>query len=264
MPAPDAPPPVLMDYATEPPKPPSRRGAVGALACSGLGLLVVGVTHVGTEIHPVEAVFGIAVAIGFVGAFLGFRAKRRAARKPGLYGGRPAAVCAIVAGALCPLAAILWLTVILPAEREAENRRVCANNLLFAGDQLACCQAEKPPHLFPASVIGLARGLGYVPENGQWPKFLHCPSDQQKRACSYYYVPGYGPDAPYAQIIMYDDPANHGGAGGCVLRGDGNGVWLPSPQFEAAINSIKLPDGTPYAPHKSSSTSQPTSQNRER
>ena len=163
---------------------------------------------------------------------------------------------AIGTGAVCVSAVVLLVTIIMPTEAEAENRRLCAYNLYLAGDQLYIA-AQDPPNRFPESIADLVRWQHGGPvEESKWPCYLHCPSDRSNRPCSYYYVPGYGYSSPPSQIIMYDDPANHGGAGGCVLYADSDFAWLPAPQFEAAINSIKLPDGTPYAPHKNSNLGQ--------
>ena len=219
-------------------------------------MLAVSATRIGFKIDPVEAILGIAAGLGVVGVLLGILTARRARLAPRLHAGRFLALGAIVAGALCASSVVLLLTIILPAERDAENRRVCAHNLYFAWDQLYCL-VDAPDRLFPDSLASFARACFCSPETGNRPKYLHCPSDRQKRGCSYYYVPGYGTDVPPSQILMYDDPANHGGAGGCILYGDG-ARWVPSPKFEAEINSIKLPDGTPWAPHKTLNPGQAT------
>ncbi len=52
------------------------------------------------------------------------------------------------------------------------------------------------------------------------------------------------------QIVLYEDPLNHNGEGGHVVRLDGSVVFLNGPQFTAAIESLTLPDGTPWQPHE--------------
>ena len=79
------------------------------------------------------------------------------------------------------------------------------------------------------------------------PRILRCPS-ATLFAKSYYYVPGYGVKSDPNQIIMYENPRNHGGKGGNVLYQDDHVMFIKSPQFEQLINAIKLPDGSPYTP----------------
>ena len=78
-------------------------------------------------------------------------------------------------------------------------------------------------------------------------KTFTCPSDAPN-ASSYHYVPGYGINSGFTQIIMYENPGHHGGKGGNVLYQDCHTAFIKSPQFEQLIDAITLPDGRPYDP----------------
>jgi hypothetical protein len=73
---------------------------------------------------------------------------------------------------------------------------------------------------------------------------LTCPS-AATGATSYHYVPGYGLNSDLDQIILYEDPLNHQGEGGHVVRIEGTVEFIASPEYEDVIADIALPDGTP-------------------
>jgi prepilin-type processing-associated H-X9-DG protein len=90
------------------------------------------------------------------------------------------------------------------------------------------------------------------------PKQLLCP-DIQIGQTSYYYVPGYTMNSDPNQVLVYENPANNSGKGGNVLFVDGRVWFVAEPAYSKLISSIKLPNGKPFAPHRSkpAASSQP-------
>ncbi len=79
-------------------------------------------------------------------------------------------------------------------------------------------------------------------------KQFTCPSDR-RGGRSYYYLSGYTMHSDPNQILIYEDPSVHG-EGGTVLYLNGRTEFVDNPKFQQMIDSLMLPDGTPYAPHR--------------
>jgi prepilin-type processing-associated H-X9-DG protein len=88
------------------------------------------------------------------------------------------------------------------------------------------------------------------------PQLFVCPCAPKGQTC-YYYVPGHQTALASNQVLVYEDPANHGGQGGNVLFVDSHVEFINAPKYQALINSLKLPDGTPWAPHLAAEKSTP-------
>lgn len=158
-----------------------------------------------------------------------------------LYPLKVAIAAVLVAGG--PIVALGGPLILLPAlsrARELAKRTLCSANLRGTGMAMYIYASDNSGD-FPGDICTLVQ-TGEVS-----PRQLMCPSAGDWQ--SYYYVPGYGDNTPGNQIIMYEDPRNHQGEGGNVLRLDGSTRFVQSPAYDELIEAIKLPDGTPYAPH---------------
>lgn len=80
------------------------------------------------------------------------------------------------------------------------------------------------------------------------PKQFVCPLAAAGQT-SYFYVPGYGIESDPRQVIAYEYPLHRGDNGGHALFQDGHVEFISAPKYQALINSLKLPDGRPWAPH---------------
>jgi prepilin-type processing-associated H-X9-DG protein len=204
--------------------------AIGALVCGIIGL-------VGCP------------PVGIVGLVLGIVAVVKASQAPERFGGKGLAIGGICTGAASLLVVPLMISILLPSlsrARELSKRTVCGANMRAIGQAM---------HIY-------AQDGGMFPEEGaDWqgrlvgagltmPQQFLCPSDSLVSGSSYYYVPGYGVESDPEQVILYEDPAIHGGEGGNILTQDGHVGFVRSPRYEEMIDSITLPDGTPWAPHK--------------
>jgi hypothetical protein len=142
---------------------------------------------------------------------------------------------------------IAMLVPSLSRMRELSKRTVCAANMRGIGQALYI-YAQDDPQTFPELGADWQARLidaGYTTQRQFW-----CPSDLRTAGSSYYYVPGYGTSSDPEQIILYEDPAIHGGEGGHIMFQDSRVAFVPSPEYEQMINAITLPDGTPWTPHE--------------
>jgi prepilin-type processing-associated H-X9-DG protein len=221
---------MLVDYASHSGQPATQGLAIGALVCGIIGLL---------GCPPV----------GIVGLILGIVAVVKASQAPERYGGKGLAIGGICTGAVSILFVPLLISILLPSlsrARELSKRTVCAANMRGIGQSMYIYAQDGG--MFPeegADWQGRLVGAGLT-----MPQQFLCPSDSLVSGSSYYYVPGYGVESDPEQVILYEDPAIHGGEGGNILTQDGHVGFVRSPRYEEMIDSITLPDGTPWAPHK--------------
>lgn len=117
-------------------------------------------------------------------------------------------------------------------------RTACAQNMRAVGIGLYLCAQDEADGAFPDDIFKP------VTENQITYQTLFCPNDKSGNV-SYRYIPGYGVNSNPNQIIMYEDPSNHGGEGGNVLYQDGHVSFVKSPKLEQLIDAITLPDGSP-------------------
>lgn len=66
---------------------------------------------------------------------------------------------------------------------------------------------------------------------------------------SFYYVPADELTFDGSQVLLYSDPDLYAGYGGLIGYHDNHVEWVYSPTFEQIVQSLTLPDGTPWAPH---------------
>jgi hypothetical protein len=187
--------------------------------------------------------------VSLVGIVLGIVALVRTKGNPQRYGGKGLAIGGIATGVagliIYPLGAFMLWPAFMRG-METGMRQVCAANMQQIGHALYAYAQQDG--MFPekdADWTARLLNAGYIKQEQ-----LLCPSQMAMSGTSYFYVPGYGIHSKPTQIILYEYPDAHGGEGGHVLYQDAHVTWLPSPQFEEAIDSITLPDGTPYTPHK--------------
>lgn len=221
---------VPLSYRDIPVIPEQKGLAIGALVCGIIGMVSC----------PV---------VGLVGMVLGIVALVRASKAPTQYGGRGMAIGGICTGGLSLLSIPLFIAILLPAlsrARELSMRTVCSANLRGIGQSLYIYAQDGG--MFPEQGADWQARL----INGGHTTFRQftCPSDVGMMGASYHYVPGYGTSSNPRQIIAYDDPSIHRGEGGNILYQDGHVAFVGSPQFEAEIDDIHLPDGGSYAPHR--------------
>jgi prepilin-type processing-associated H-X9-DG protein len=208
-----------LDYAT--PSGPLRTGmAVAALVLGILGLVLC------------PPIFGI------LGLVLGIVALVRASNRPAEYGGRGMAIGGICCGAAGLLLVIpLQLAILLPSlsrARELAKRAVCSANLRGIG-QSCHIYANDNEEWFPPDLQTLI-DAGHLT-----PAELQCPSEpnSSQAVFDYIYVPGLDTRAPVDWIIVYEDPANHGGEGGNVLYIDSHVEFLEEPEFSAELERVR-------------------------
>ena len=188
--------PVGYAVAAEPP----RTGlATAALICGILGVLCA--------------------PVGIVGLVLGIVATVRASQEPQRYGGKGMAIAGICTGAASMVITLpLTIGMLVPSlarAREVAKRAVCAQNLdvIGAGAQI---YATTYGGAFPPDLQVL------VAEGDCTSNAFLCPSaGHAVPACDYFYVTGLTPNDPGNWILAFEDPANHGGEGGSILRLDG-------------------------------------------
>jgi len=219
-------------YATVTGRSVSQGLAIAALVCGIVGLV------------------GCA-PVGIVGLVLGIIALVRVNRDPRRYGGKGMAIGGICTGALSILLVPMMIAILLPSlsrARELSKRQVCMARMSAIGQALYT-YAQDDPQMFPE--LGADWQARLIDAGYCSPQQFLCPSDSRMTGSSYYYVPGYSTTSDPTQIILYEDPANHGGEGGNILYQDAHVAFVRSPEYEEEIDSITLPDGTPWAPHKS-------------
>ncbi|MBN2562994.1 MAG: DUF4190 domain-containing protein [Phycisphaerae bacterium] len=227
---------VQIEYASATGQPTSRGMAVASLVCGIIGLL---------------GFWALGSVVGLVGLILGIIAVVKIKRHRGKYGGRGMAIGGICTGALSILIIPLMLAALLPSlsrARELSKRTVCQANMRGIGQALYIYANNDPDGMFPEEGANWQARL--VSAALVTPTQFSCPSDTRASISSYYYVPGYGMKSDPAQIILYEDPSIHGGEGGNVLYQDGHVAFEKSPTFDELIDSITLPDGRLWAPHK--------------
>lgn len=213
----------VLPYGVIPQNQGSQGLAIGALVCGIVGVLAC-------------------MPVGLVGLIMGIVALVRIRRDPQVYRGRGLAIGGVVTGGISVLMVPVMIAILLPAlshARDLSKRAVCASNLQGIGQALYIYASENN-EMFPdasADWQACLAGGGYTTSQ----QFV-CPSTAGF-GNSYQYVPGYGTASDPAQIIVFEDLINHQGQGGNILYLDGHAAWVPSPQFEADIAAIKLPNG---------------------
>jgi len=181
--------------------------------------------------------------IGAVGLVLGIVAVRRIDRAPRQYGGRGLAIAGICTGGVSILMLACFAAFFVPNARtiwqevQGElHKAECEENLNAIMDAL---QIEaQDTGLFAADLQALVTD-GLITADR-----LSCPN-AATGVTSYHYVPGYGLNSDLDQIILYEDPLNHYGEGGHVVRIEGIVEFIASPEYEDVISEITLPDGAP-------------------
>ncbi len=220
-----------VSYASHSGQPTTQGLAIGALVCGIIGML---------GCPPV----------GIVGLVLGIVAVVKASQTPERYGGKGLAIGGICTGAVSILVVPVLLSMILlpllSRTRELSKRTVCAASMRGIG-QAMYIYAEDGG-MFPEKGADWQGRL--LAAGSTAPGQFLCPSDTLVSGSSFYYVPGYGVESDPKQVIMYEDPAIHGGEGGNILTQDGHVGFVRSPRYGEMIDSITLPDGTPWTPHK--------------
>ncbi len=182
--------------------------------------------------------------VGLVGLVLGIVAVRRTTQSPRQYGGRGLAIAGICTGGVSvlmmgcmavffvPNAGTIWRE--FQSEFEIgmceENPRAIMNALQI--------DAQDTGYFAPNLQTLVANGLLTVDQ-------LECPG-APAGVTSYYYVPGYQLDSDLEQIILFENPLNHGGEGGHIVRIDGIVEFIASPEDDEAVADITLPAGTPF------------------
>ncbi len=219
--------PPTMSYATET-NPSAKQGlAIAALVCGCVGLV---------GCFPV----------GLAGIVLGIVALVKINRDAARHRGKGLAIGGICTGVTSIIPTLLLVSILLPSlsrARELSKRAVCSTNLRGIGQAMYMYAKGEPDGAFPDDVGKLvAAGLTTARQ-------FNCPSDVSGMG-SYYYVPGYGTNSSPDQIILYEGPAIHGGEGGNILYQDGHVSFLKQLKFDQEIGAIRLPDGTPFAPHE--------------
>ncbi|MEZ6243863.1 MAG: DUF4190 domain-containing protein [Phycisphaerales bacterium] len=81
------------------------------------------------------------------------------------------------------------------------------------------------------------------------PEALESPASEPGQGESYYYVPSKLIMYDSTRVLLYTNPDLYDGEGGLIGYHDGHVEWVLNPTFEQIINSLTLPDGTPWAPH---------------
>jgi hypothetical protein len=181
--------------------------------------------------------------IGAVGLVLGIVAVRRIDHAPRQYGGRGMAIAGICTGGVSILA-LACLAAFFGSNAKTIWREVqgelhkseCEENLSAIMSALQIHAQDTG--MFAADLQVLVTDGLITAEQ------LTCPS-AATGATSYHYVPGYGLNSDLDQIILYEDPLNHQGEGGHVVRIEGTVEFIASPEYEDVIADIALPDGTP-------------------
>lgn len=220
-------PAVTLSYGAGTGEPPRQGMAIAALVCGILG--VVGCWPV-----------------GIVGLILGIVALVKAGNQPQRYRGKGMAIAGICTGGLSLLMFPMMIAILLPSlsrARELSKRTVCAANLRGIGQALQIYGKGEPNGMFPEAGANWQQRL--LSAGTVSVKMFDCPSNVPG-AQTYYYVPGFSTKKDSNQIIAYEDKAIHKGEGGNILYQDGHVAFVKSPQYEAEISSIKLPDGTAW------------------
>ena len=233
-PTPPTEPPIELAYANLGDRPAASGLAIASMICGIVGLAGA-------------CVMGLGIPVGIVGLVLGIIALVRISRQPARFGGRGMAIAGVCTGALSLIAVPILLAIMLPSlsrARELSKRIVCSSQLQAIG--MAMTQYSLSTGAACTDFDQLL-DAGYVS-----PGQFRCPSDAQG-PCSYYFVPHPDPAAEdYAdpkRIVVYEHPLIHGGEGGNVLWADGHVSFEKSPGYDQLIDSLTLPDGTPFAPH---------------
>lgn len=120
----------------------------------------------------------------------------------------------------------------------------CSANLRGLGQTLYVYAEDNGK--FPDQSVDWQKVL--IDSNIAAPQSFVCPCAPKGQTC-YYYVPGRQVASDPNQVVVYEDPENHGGEGGNVLFVDSHVEFIKAPKYQALINSLKLPDGRPWAPH---------------
>ena len=206
-----------LDYAA-PSRPPRTGMAITALV---FGIL-------GVALCPVFAVAGV---------ILGIVALVRINHRPEEHGGKGMAIAGICCGGAGLLIVPLMIAILLPSlsrARELAKRAVCSANLRGIG-QSCHIYANDNDEWFPPDLQTLI-DAGHLT-----PGELQCPSEPNpsQAVFDYVYVPGLDTRAPVDWIIVYEDPANHGGEGGNVLYIDSHVEFLKEPEFSAELERIR-------------------------
>ena len=123
---------------------------------------------------------------------------------------------------------------------------ICVANLRGIGQALYVYARDDSRGMFPDESLDWKKIL--LDENNVAANQFRCPFSTSDEA-SYFYVPGYGTSSDYHQVIAYEYPIHRGGVGGQVLFQDGHVELVRAPNYQTLINSLKLPDGRPWAPH---------------
>jgi predicted Zn finger-like uncharacterized protein len=189
-----------------------------------------------------------------VGLVLGIIGLSKA--KKGTAGGRGMSLAAVIIGVLNLVFTIGALVVGVPWLKmavERANRAQCASNMHDIGRAMVSYAGTYD--VYPPDLTTLAKAEHLD------PKLFVCPSSSDKPAasvdqiesgghCSYVYTgrnlsfgAGFGD-------IMFDDDANHGGAGGNVLNSDGSAQWKDKAVFEPDLAAAKAAAATRTVPPK--------------
>jgi prepilin-type processing-associated H-X9-DG protein len=218
--------------------PPPQRGGNGlAIASVVFGLLGFVIPFIG----------------GIVGLILGVRAltKRRNTRRRG----KKLAIIGINVSALSILTCLLVLPSALSHAREAANRVKCAANMRTIGAELLLYGFDHgehyPPTLDPLLTTKNIPASAFVcPSTHDTPLAQSAIGGQgvvlTGRHLSYVYL-GKGMNTSMASdaVVLYEKPANHGGAGCNFLFGDGHVEWINQPMANKLIASVQAGPNPP-------------------
>ena len=187
--------------------------------------------------------------IGVAGVVVGIMALDRIKRDPHKHGGRGMAVAGICVGSVGIAMMVLLVSIMFPLlsgtlqdYEETTHREQCAENLTLIVNAMYFYAQDGG--MFPEDLEELVSQGGKITSAA-----FTCPADVEGSQ-SYYYVPGYGLSSDLDQIILYEDPLIHADGGGHIVTVDTTVRFVDSPEFEELIDAIKLPDGTPFAPHE--------------
>lgn len=206
--------PHALDYAAEEP---SRRLAHESLAFGILGLTL--------------GVIACPVVLSLTGLVAGLIGLHKMNREPRRYAGRSRAklgiVLSLVGLTIVPAFQYWILWRIEAAKRDMQ----CMVNLNSLGNAIYVYSSDDPDAALPSDPQQLiASGLA-VAMQFQCP---HAPAGRQ----SYYYVPGRTIDSAIDDVLMFEDPRNHGGDGGHVLYVDGHVAFVRMPEYQSIVDQF--------------------------